>query len=141
MLKCSFLGFDLRALIALFLVGASLVGGSACAYADGGGFEPVWRMLTRDQKQQFVAGYLNGMRDAAQMTDLLQILVKQNPEAASGSLDRLAQIYQDVGRASPDSIVEGIESFYSNPENSRAQLSAAITAAQSSRAQAILKQR
>ena len=112
---------------------------SRSASADGGSFEPVWRLLTREQKQQFVAGYLNGMRDAAKMTDLLQDIVKQNPESASGSLDRLAQIYQGVGRSSPDSIVAGIESFYADPANSGAQLSAAITAAQQKSEQAALK--
>ncbi len=115
--------------------------GSSVAYADSASFEPIWRLLTREQKQQFVAGYLNGMRDAAQMTDLLQVIVKQNPDAAAGSLDRLAQIYMDVGRSTPEAIVDGIESFYSNPSNSGAQLSAAITAAQNSRAQALLQQR
>jgi hypothetical protein len=79
------------------------------------------------------------MRDAAKMTDLLQDIVKQNPESASGSLDRLAQIYQGVGRSSPDSIVAGIESFYADPANSGAQLSAAITAAQQKSEQAALK--
>ncbi len=112
---------------------------SRAASADGGSFEPVWRLLTREQKQQFVAGYLNGMRDAAKMTDLLQDIVKQNPESASGSLDRLAQIYQGVGRSSPDSIVAGIETFYADPANSGAQLSAAITAAQQKSEQAALK--
>jgi len=113
--------------------------GVAEAHADQGSFEPVWRLLTREQKQQFVAGYLNGMRDAAKMTDLLQGLVKQNPESVTGSLDRLAQIYSDVGRASPDVMAEGIDRFYSDPVNYGAQLSAAITSAQSERAEAITK--
>lgn len=115
------------------------------ASGEGASFEPVWRMLTREQKQQFVAGYLHGMRDASQMTELLRDLVKDAPSAAGnagsveGSLDRLSQIYDEMGRASPETLTDGIDGFYANPSNHGAQLSAAITAAQASREQALLK--
>ena len=92
-------------------------------------FQPVWDLLNKQEKQQFISGYLFGMKDAATMTGVLREFVKENPTSAQESLERIRGIYQDMGAGKPDSIAREIDFFYKDPRNREAPLSRAITAA------------
>ena len=102
------------------------------AWADDIGdssFLPVWQMMNREQKEQFVAGYIQGMKDAAKMTEVLSAFVKDNPASAGDSLQRLKGIYLNLGDARSDSLTHEIDTFYASPKNKEAPLSRAITGA------------
>ena len=92
-------------------------------------FLPVWQLLNREQKQQFLAGYLQGMKDAAKMTDVLGGFVKDNPASATESLQRLKGIYLNLSQVTPDSLASEIDIFFADPKNREAPLSRAVTGA------------
>ena len=91
-------------------------------------FLPVWKLLSNDQKQEFVAGYIQGWHDAAMVTDIAITYIKQNPRDAINGLERIKSVY-DLSAVKPDAVVQAIDEFYSNPENGAAPLSLAITSA------------
>lgn len=95
-------------------------------------FAPVWQLLNKEQKQQFIAGYLLGMKDAATMTGVLKDFVQGNPTSAQESLERLRGIYDELSQGKPDTVSEAIDRFFKDPANKEAPLSRAITAARSS---------
>ena len=116
------------------LVIAALLFGLAlpAAHADDRGeppFQPVWELLNRQEKQQFIAGYLFGMRDAATMTGVVREFLRENPTSAPESLDRIKSLYQDMASGKPDALAKEIDAFYKDPANHEAPLSRAITAA------------
>jgi hypothetical protein len=92
-------------------------------------FQPVWDLLNRQEKQQFISGYLFGMRDAATMTGVLDDFVRDNPNSARESVQRIKGIYEDMASGKPDALTREIDAFYKNPRNRQAPLSRAITAA------------
>ena len=92
-------------------------------------FGPTWELMNRIEKQNFIAGYLYGMKDAATMTRVLGDFVRDNPTAAAESLERLRTIYGGLADGKAPSVVEGIDRFFKNPENRQAPLSRAITGA------------
>jgi hypothetical protein len=94
-------------------------------------FAPVWQLLNKEQKQQFIAGYLLGMKDAATMTGVLRDFVQSNPTSAQESLERLRGIYDDLSQGKPDTVSDAIDRFFKDPANKEAPLSRAITAARS----------
>ena len=94
-------------------------------------FAPVWQLLNNEQKQQFIAGYLLGMKDAATMTGVLRDFVQSNPTSAQESLERLRGIYDDLSQGKPDTVSAAIDRFFKDPANKEAPLSRAITAARS----------
>jgi len=91
-------------------------------------FNPVWQLMNRKEKQQFIAGYLFGMKDAATMTNYLRDFVRDNPQSAEESLERLRALYSGLSEGKPDSVVAGIDAFYKDGKNREAPLSRAITA-------------
>jgi hypothetical protein len=95
-----------------------------------GSFLPVWKLLTLNEKQQFISGYLQGWRDAALVTDIAINYVKKNPERAIASLEGIKVLYR-LKNSSSSQIVEAIDEFYADPENQNAPLSRAVTAARS----------
>ena len=91
-------------------------------------FLPVWRLLSQEQKHQFVAGYLKGWQDAATVTDIAISYIRQNPSAALEGMMKIRAVY-DLSELKPEVVVETLDRFYANPDNRNASLSVAITAA------------
>jgi hypothetical protein len=90
-------------------------------------FLPTWKLLDSHEKEQFIAGYLQGWKDAARVTDIAISYVKTNPEKAIDGLEGIRQLY-DVRGVKPSDLAHQIDEFYADPENSDAALSRAITA-------------
>lgn len=94
-------------------------------------FAPTWALMNRVERQNFVAGYLHGMKDAATMTHVLRDFVRENPKSAEESLERLRAIYANLGKGKAPEIAAGIDRFFKDPANREAPLSRAITGASS----------
>ena len=106
-----------------------------CAFAqetgqkrEGNSFSPTWRLMQNQEKQQFIAGYIQGWRDAAKMTDIAISYVRSNPERAVEGLEGIRSLY-NLGSVKPSQLVQEIDAFYADPENNTSPLSAAITSA------------
>jgi hypothetical protein len=110
----------------MVLMLASGIGEPPKAQADS--FLPTWKLMNDDEKQQFIAGYLQGWRDAASVTDIAISFVKNNPASAVESLEKVKELY-DIREIRPSDVTQEIDLFYSDPTNSNAPLSKAITAA------------
>ena len=95
-------------------------------------FLPTWKLLSAQEKQQFISGYLQGWRDAARLLEVTQGYVQERPAEAASSIERLAGIYGGLSGLHADAVAAEVERFYHDPANSRAPLSAAITAARNS---------
>ena len=120
----------MRKLVQTFLL-FLIVTVTTVAYADDGessSFSPTWRLLQGQEKQQFVAGYIQGWRDAAKVTDIAISYVRSNPDRAIEGLEGVRALYNLSGMK-PAQLVQEIDAFYSDPENGASPLSAAITAA------------
>ncbi len=91
-------------------------------------FLPTWRLLANEQKQQFIAGYLQGFSDAAKLTNIAIGFIDENPGKARETLEQLQRIYDSSG-LTPSEIVEYVDKFYSDPDNKAAGLSVAVSAA------------
>ena len=100
---------------------------SAEEQSPGKAIYPVWKLLTRDQKMQFVAGYVQGWKDASKVTDIAIGFVRENPSQAVSGLERLKSLY-DLSDVSPSLITTQLDSFFSKAENQSASLSYAISA-------------
>lgn len=91
-------------------------------------FLPTWQLLNSQEKQLFISGYLQGWHDAARVTRVAEEHVSQNPEQALSSLKTIRSLYELDGK-NANSLVKGIDEFYSEPDNASAALSMAVTAA------------
>jgi hypothetical protein len=98
--------------------------------SPGKAIYPVWKLLTRDQKMQFVAGYVQGWKDASKVTDIAIGFVRENPSQAVSGLERLKSLY-DLSEVSPSLITSQLDTFFSKAENQSASLSYAISASSS----------
>ncbi len=109
---------------------ALLLSLSTTVWAAGPGderpFLPTWKLLNSEQKQQFIAGYLFGWNDAAQITAIVAGFVKENPEQAQKGLEKLQNLYS-VGDLRPQAIAREVDAFYNDPSNSSAGLSRAVS--------------
>lgn len=107
-----------------------LIVSAAPSWADDTptGFLPVWRLLSSEQKQQFIAGYLQGLRDAGRITDVLATYIKDNPNKATETLAGSKEIY-DFSGLNTASLVREIDRYFHDPNHSQATLSLAATAA------------
>lgn len=94
-------------------------------------FLPTWKLLTNEQKQQFIAGYLYAWKDAARVTDVAIGFVKENPKEAVNGLEKIKSLY-DLSILSPAGAVQQLDTFFSEPSHSKASLSVAITAVKNS---------
>ncbi len=94
--------------------------------ADSTPFLPTWRLLTKEQKQQFISGYLQGWKDAGKITDVALEHIRKNPEQAVKALESIQGIYE-LSHHGPDILAREVDNFYSEPENSQASLSVAIS--------------
>jgi hypothetical protein len=91
-------------------------------------FLPTWRLLTAEQKQQFMAGYLMGLSDASEVTDIAIEYVQQNPKQAVESLSQLKRVY-DMSLLSPREVAKEVDLFYADTNNKDKALTAAVSAA------------
>jgi hypothetical protein len=91
-------------------------------------FYPTWKLLSDQEKRQFISGYLQGWRDAAKVTDIAIHYVKTNPSEAVTGLEGIKSLYNLEGIRS-EQAVQAIDLYFSDPENHDAPLSRAVTAA------------
>ncbi len=103
---------------------------SAWAEDEKSGFIATWKLLNPQEKQQFMAGYLYGWRDAAKVTDIAIGYVKENPNKAVEGLESVRSLY-DVSRFSSSSIAQKIDEFFQDADNREASLAAAVSYARS----------
>lgn len=94
-------------------------------------FLPIWKMMNTQEKQQFIAGYVQGWRDAQKVTEVAQDYIRENPHDAVEGLEKIKGLYNLSG-LKPEMLVKGVDAFYLEPDHSRAGLSRAISAAKSS---------
>lgn len=99
----------------------------AHANDDSTPFAPTWKLLNSEQKQQFMAGYLKGWRDSAQITDIAIEYVEKNPAEAVSGLRRLKGIY-DLSGVTPEVLSQGVDRYFADPENQSSGLSKAVSA-------------
>ena len=95
--------------------------------APEAGFSPTWKLLRNDAKQQFVAGYLFGWRDAKRVTDIAIDYVKEKPTEAVKGLERIRGIY-DMEGLTAESVVRELDTYFGQAEGKEATFSQAITA-------------
>ena len=91
-------------------------------------FLPTWRLMDRQQKKQFIAGYLQGFNDAKMVTSIVSDFAKGNPTALAEGVEKMRALY-DTGGISSDDLVIGIDEYYSDPDNTDAALARAVSAA------------
>ncbi len=101
------------------------------ASSSGTPIYPVWKLLSFEQKANYLAGYVQGWKDASRVTDIAIEYVKQNPEEAVRGLEQLKGLY-DLSDVSPSLMVSKIDSFLGEPSNRSAPLSLAISTARNS---------
>ena len=87
--------------------------------------------MSFQEKQHFIAGYLQGWLDAAKVTDIAIGFIKENPAKAIESLEGIKKVY-DVSFVKPGNLVDEIDAYYAVSENKNATLSAAVTSAKAS---------
>lgn len=90
-------------------------------------FAPTWKLLNSEQKQQFIAGYFHGWRDAERVIQIAKEYIKENPEQAVNGLQKIGDLYNLSG-IKPELLVESLDIFFSNPDNKNASLSQAVSA-------------
>jgi len=94
-------------------------------------FFPTWKLLSSEERKQFIAGYIQGWRDAEKVTSIAVDYVRQEPNKAVEGLKKVQELY-DLSGVTPDSLITGIDHFYSDPGNHSASLSRAVSAAKNS---------
>ena len=115
-------------ILALLMIPGLLAAEQSPAKTTESAFLPAWKLLSIQEKQQFISGYLQGWKDVVKILDIVIRYVEENPEKAAKSLESIKEIY-DMSAMRPDRLVSIIDTFYSDPANSKAPLSRAVTAA------------
>jgi hypothetical protein len=95
---------------------------------DNERFFPTWRLMSTEQKQHFIAGYLQAWKDAAQVTDIAIGYVRENPEKAVEGLQSVRGLYETNGLR-PADLAHQVDRFFQDAENQSSSLSRAISAA------------
>lgn len=90
------------------------------------GFYPTWKLLGINERQQFLAGYMFGLKDAGKVTDVMIGYVKENPAKALDGLEKIKAIYQ-VQSLNPADLVKEVDLFFQASENKQATLAQAIS--------------
>jgi hypothetical protein len=93
-------------------------------------FLPTWKLLNTEQKQHFIAGYLQAWKDAAQVTDIAMGYIKENPDKALEGLGSVRAMYETQGLR-PADLAHQIDLFYKETNNRDATLSRAMSYAKS----------
>ena len=89
-------------------------------------FLPSWRLMSEAQRSQFIAGYLQGRRDASQVTDIAIEYIRERPNEAVSGLQKLKGLY-DLSNLDPLAVSREVDLFYRDPANSSAGLSLALS--------------
>ncbi len=89
-------------------------------------FLPSWKLMSEAQRSQFIAGYLQGRRDASQVTDIAIEYIRERPAEAVSGLQKLKGLY-DVSNLDPLAVSREVDLFYRDPTNSGAGLSLALS--------------
>lgn len=110
------------------ILGASLLLSTQHSRAedDKTAFLPTWKLLNPQEKQQFMAGYLYGWRDASKVTDIALNYVRENPDKAVEGLESIRALY-DVSKLNSGGVVREIDGFFQDSDNHDATLMAAIS--------------
>jgi len=82
--------------------------------------------MSEAQRSQFIAGYLQGRRDASQVTDIAIEYIRERPAEAVSGLQKLKGLY-DVTNLDPLAVSREVDLFYRDPANSGAGLSLALS--------------
>ena len=96
------------------------------AFGETNPFLPTWKLMTDEQKQHFISGYLHAWRDAADVTGIAIGYIKDNPKKAVNSLDTIRGLY-DVTGLRPQTLAAELDEFFAEPENKDSSLSKAVT--------------
>ena len=121
----------MKKLIVLVSFIAFAMSTSDWAFADQeASFLPTWRLLSSQEKQQFISGYVQAWKDAASVNDVVIGYIKSNPDKAAQALESIRSIY-DFSGVPVEQLVSGIDDFYTDPENLGAPLSKAVSGAKS----------
>ena len=91
-------------------------------------FLPTWKLLRNEGKQQFVAGYLFGWRDAGRVTDAVIEYAREHPNNAVSGLEKIRGLY-DMDGLTAESMVRELDAYFASSEGKDATISQAITAA------------
>lgn len=111
-----------------FLALTLFLGTGTCVAQESDPFLPTWKLLSPEAKEQFIAGYLQGWRDAEKVTDIATQYVKENPQKALEGLEKIRALY-DMSAYKSSAIVEHIDLFYKDPSNASSSLSKAVSGA------------
>ena len=93
-------------------------------------FAETWKMMSSLEKQQFAAGYLFGLRDAARMQDVTLSYIRENPTQAISGIERIRDILSAEG-ASPDTLVRSVDEYFNDAKNRNATITMAMSRARS----------
>ncbi len=110
----------------LLIISLTLYPYQIAAEVKSDSFSPTWKLLSAEEKGQFISGYIQGWKDAATVTDIAIDYVEKNPAEAVGGLKKVKVLY-DMEGIDPSVAVSFIDSFYANPDNSKAPLSKAVS--------------
>jgi hypothetical protein len=94
------------------------------------GFSPTWKALRSEEKQQFLAGYIWGWKDAAKVNDITVEYIEKNPQKALEGLRSIRSLY-NMTDVKPEELSHLLDEYFANPENQQATLSAAVSAVKS----------
>ena len=112
-------------LIFLFILSVSFSPPNVLA-EEPASFLPTWKLLNAEQKQQFIAGYLQAWKDAAQVTDIAMGYIKENPDKALEGLSSVRALYDTQGLR-PADIAHQVDLFFKETANRDASLSRAMS--------------
>lgn len=100
------------------------------AQAETVPFYPNWKLLKKEEKTQFIAGYLRAWEDAQRTLAVVEQYVSENPQSAQSSVKKIRKIY-DFTTLRADTVVREVDAFYGESKNHTQPLSIAVTAARS----------
>ena len=120
--------FQARPLLLIFTIICLIHAFGTSLSAEEPAFYPNWKLLKQQEKTQFIAGYLQAWQDAHKIIGVLSDYVKENPDSANESLERIVKIY-DFSTLRPDSIVREMDAYFSDSKNHKSSLAQAVTAA------------
>ncbi len=111
----------------LFLFFVEVFAATCFAQDNQAAFYTTWKLLKAQEKQQFIAGYLQAFSDAKRITSIVRDYVKENPNKAQEGLIKIEALY-DLSGLKADLLSQSIDTYYSLPENRNAPLSQAVSA-------------
>jgi hypothetical protein len=118
--------FATAAFLAALTFNISFTSQNALADDDKTSFLPTWKLLNPQEKQQFMAGYLFGWRDAAKVTEIAIGYVRENPQKALEGLESIRSLY-DVSKVNSSAMAHEVDTFFQDSDNRDASLMAAIS--------------